>query len=175
MCRCFINLYHLPQMVLNILLSWRWLGILQLTWSLCCLNLCILLKLFIPFHLGSYFLLMLFPLFFLHASIMDLLSLLKSLLFSLWLFSLCIFKSRWSSILCFSGPRIPDISFFSDYLLPLLFMYLLVSRSHRKKQRIRIMTCHRPLKGMVSQIWNGSDSWKEGMKKNIHHRNILTV
>ena len=164
-------------MVLNILLSWRWLGILQLTWSLCCLNLCILLKLFIAFHLGSYFLLMLFPLFFFFFYMPPswIFYLLKSLLFSLWLFSLCIFKSRWSSILCFSGPRIPDISFFLDYLLPLLFMYLLVSRSHRKQQRIRIMTCHRPLKWMVSQIWNGSDSWKEGMKKNIHHRNILTV
>lgn len=64
MSRYFINLCYLPPMVLNILLPWRWLGMLQVTWSLCCLNLCILLKLFIPFHLGPYFLLVLFPLFF---------------------------------------------------------------------------------------------------------------
>lgn len=43
----------------------------DLTWPLCCLNLCILLRLLIPLHLWPYFLLILFP-FFLHASLMDL-------------------------------------------------------------------------------------------------------
>lgn len=94
-----------------------------------------------------------------------LLSLFKSWLFSLWPFSLYMLKSSWSSILCFSGPRIPAISFFPDYLLPLLFMFLLVSRSHRKQQRIWIMTCHRPLKGMVSHkfempVIDGRKGWK---------------
>lgn len=166
MSRYFINLCYLPPMVLNILLPWRWLGMLQVTWSLCCLNLCILLKLFIPFHLGSYFFLMLFPLFFFYMppSWIFLLSLFKSWLFSLWPFSLYMLKSSWSSILCFSGPRIPAISF-PDYLLPLLFMFLLVSRSHRKQQRIWIMTCHRPLKGMVSHkfempVIDGRKGWK---------------
>lgn len=63
MSRYFINLCYLAQMVLNILLPWRWLGMLQVTWSLRCLNLCVLLKLFIPFPLGPYFLLMLFTLY----------------------------------------------------------------------------------------------------------------
>ena len=63
MSRYFINLCYLAQMVLNILLPWRWLGMLQVTWCLRCLNLCILLKLFIPFPVGPYFLLMLFTLY----------------------------------------------------------------------------------------------------------------
>lgn len=116
MSRYFINLCYLPPMVLNIpsSLGDGW-DAPKLLW-LICLNLCICWNFSFLSNSWDPIFPMLFHLFFLHASFYGSSLSFKSWLFlSLWPFSLYMLKSSWSSILCFSGPRIPAISF-PDYL-----------------------------------------------------------
>lgn len=126
MSRYFINLCYSPSPNgLKHPPPLRWLGMLQVTWSLCCLNLAYCWNFSFLSTWDLFFLDVISTIFFLHAlPWIFLLSLFKSCSFSLLaLFSIyaCIVDHPYSVFQVLESLLSP----FPDYLLPLLFMFLL--------------------------------------------------